>query len=200
MERNEMGFVFGYDDHSQQVRYMGNNGKECDYRYNQLGRTSEEHPVFVLGLRGRVSPPLSVYDGLRSIVDHANGKEPPIAGYAFGLDGYRLWLKAVEENKLDLSGHAYLVAVLTEGRLQGALYLKLLSEKNRNSNERRQLLAASECYMKASEAFRRLYPRFPFGYGGSHANRYQTIKESLREARAAEREGISQIEDLLSRR
>jgi RNA polymerase sigma factor (sigma-70 family) len=198
MEINEMGFAYGYDDHSQEIWYRGYNGEERLYRYDQMGRTADEHPVFVLGLRGRVSPPRSENDVLRSIVDHAKGKEPPLTGYAFGLDGYRIWIEAVEENRLDLSGHAYQVAILTEARLQAAHYLRLLSERGGRVNDRRRLLAAAECYKKASESFHRLYPRFPFGYGGSSANRLHTIQEHLREAWAAEQEGISLIESFIS--
>lgn len=194
VEINEMGFAYGYDNHAQQIRYLGNHGWERVYRYSQIGRTSQAQPLFVLGLRRRTSPPLSTDQSLRAIVDHARGKEPPLAGTAFGLAGYLHWLGAAEENKLDVRGHAYLVAILAEARTQAARYITLLSEKKRKESDKRRLLAAAECYRQVSECFRMIYPKFPFGYGGSPASQMKMITEQLRKAYAAEREGIDWIE------
>ncbi|WP_127582906.1 RNA polymerase sigma factor [Paenibacillus koleovorans] len=200
MEINEMGFACGYDDRSRQVHYVGNHGRERLFRYDQIGRTAEDQPVFVLGLRGRVTSPMASDDALRAIVRHAHGQEPPIAGYAYGLDGYRVWLEAVESNRLDLHGHAYLVAILAEARQQAAEYLALAGgEERRGEMERELLLEASGCYRIVSEAFRRIYPRFPFGYGGSTGGRLQTIREQLEIACEAERQGIAKVEACLRR-
>lgn len=194
IEINEMGFAYGYDNHTQQIQYLGNHGLSRVYRYNQIGRNSQAQPLFVLGLRRKTSPPLSTDQSLRAIVDHARGKEPPLAGTAFGLVGYLHWLRATEENKLDVRGHAYLVAILAEARIQAARYLTLISQKRRNESEKRSLLTAAECYRKVSECFRTIYPKFPFGYGGSSASQLKMITEQLRIAYAAEREGIDWIE------
>lgn len=196
MEVNEFGFIYGYDDVAQEVRYLGYNRAESTYHYDQLGRTGEEQPLFILGIRGRVAPPQSEDAVLRSIVDHAKGKEPPLTGFAFGLDGYRLWLKAVDNGSLDLHGHAYQVAILAEARNQAVNYLHGLSDKNSSTDRKRRLAEAATCYGRVSESFTRLYPSFPFGYGGSHANRLATIGEGLREAWAAETEAISLIESI----
>ncbi|MBW7461993.1 hypothetical protein K0U00_48880, partial [Paenibacillus sepulcri] len=123
MDRNEMGFAHGYDDRSQEIRYKGYSGETRVYRYDQLGRQTDERPVFVFGLRRRVSPPSSEDTVLRAIVDHARGKEPPLKGYVFGLDGYRVWLEGARRSTLDLSGHAYQVAILAEARQQAAAFL-----------------------------------------------------------------------------
>ncbi len=195
MQINEFGFVYGYDDEAQEIRYHGYNRAERTYRYDQLGRTGVG-AAFILGIRGRVAHPQSGDAALRSIVDHARGKEPPLQGYAFGLDGYRLWLEALEDGSLDLHGHAYQVAILAEARNQAAKYLQGLSDQNSSADRKRRLAAAAECYSRVSESFTRLYPSFPFGYGGSHANRFAMIREGLREAREAETEGILIIESI----
>jgi hypothetical protein len=51
MLTNEFGFVYGYDDEKQEIRYRGYNRAEITYRYDQLGRTGEEQPIFILGIR-----------------------------------------------------------------------------------------------------------------------------------------------------
>lgn len=193
---NEFGFVYGYDDEAQEFLYQGYNRKERKCRYDQLERTGEEQPVFVLGIRGRVAAPQTENAALRAIVEHAKGKEPPLDGFAFGLDGYRLWLEAVVGEGLDLQGHAYQVAILAEARQQAASYLQELADRSRGEACRKSLTAAADCYRKAAAAFTRLYPSFPFGYGGSSANRLAVIGEGLQEAREAEMEGISIIEKL----
>lgn len=199
MQINEFGFVYGYDDEAQQIRYLGYNRAERLYRYDQLGRTAEEQPLFVLGIRGRVASPQSEDATLRSIVDHAKGKEPPLEGFAFGLDGYRLWLEAVEDGSLDLHGHAYQVAILAEARQQAATYLRELSHKSKDVERARRFAAAADCYGKVGATFARLYPSFPFGYGGSHANRFVAIREGLKEAWAAEADGIGMLESVQER-
>lgn len=193
MQVNEFGFVYGYDDEAQEVRYCGYNRTERICRYDQLGRTGEKTPLFILGLRGRVAPPQSWDTALRSIVDHAKGKEPHLEGFAFGLDGYRLWLEAVDDGSLDLHGHAYQVAILAEARNQAANFLHELSDKHGGADRKRRLAAAAECYRRVSDSFTRLYPSFPFGYGGSHANRFALIREGLQAAWEAETEGIAII-------
>lgn len=196
---NEFGFVYGYDDDRQVIRYQGYNGVERTFRYDQLGRAGEDSSLFVLGIRGRVASPQSEDVVLRSIVDHARGKEPPLEGYAFGLDGYRLWLEAVEDGSLNLNGHAYQVAILADARHEAANYLQELSTKSNVVDRRQRLAAAAECYQKVSESFKRLYPSFPFGYGGSAGNRIALIREGLQAAREAESEGISTIESILDK-
>ncbi|MFS0726225.1 RNA polymerase sigma factor [Paenibacillus sp. 1P07SE] len=198
LEQNEMGFAHGYNDRSQEIHYKGYNGETRIYRYEQLGRQAGDRPVFVFGLRRRVSPPASENTVLRAIVEHARGKEPPLKGYAFGLDGYRLWLAGARGRTLDLSGHAYQVAILAEAREQAAAFLERLADRSPGADRSRQLLAAANCYKQVSKWFVQLYPRFPFGYGGSPANRWQDIQEGLQGARAAEEEGIARMEAILA--
>ncbi|BFT72183.1 RNA polymerase sigma factor [Paenibacillus sp. P36] len=190
MQSNEFGFIYGYDDSEQKILYLGHNGVERIVRYDQLGRKADQPPLFVLGIRGKVAPSQTVDATLRAIIDHARGKEPPLAGYAFGLDGYRLWLEAVEDGSLDLQGHAYQVAILAEARQHAAKYLLELSNNSNNVWRKQRLAEAAACYTQVSESFTRLYPSFPFGYGGSHAGRMSKIREELRFAWEAEKEGI----------
>jgi hypothetical protein len=144
-----------------------------------------------------VAPPQSGDAVIRSIIDHARGKEPPLDGFTFGLDGYRLWLEAVEGGSLDLHGHAYQVAILAEARQQAVSYLHELSVKISNADHKRQLDDAVECYNRVSNSFNRIYPRFPFGYGGSNAGQLHMIRDGLREAWEAETEGITILEKMI---
>jgi RNA polymerase sigma factor (sigma-70 family) len=197
MKINEFGFVYGYNDEDRTITYMSYDRKALTYRYEQLGRTGQEPALFIVAIKKRVASPVSEDEILASIVSHAKGKEPPISGFKYGIQGYRLWLEAVDNEQLDLHGHAYQVAILCEARHQGALYLENLSEKANTSERRRMLVEAAACYRRVSDAFNRMYPAFPFGYGGSHANRYSSIREGLLTALEAEVEGISILESLI---
>jgi RNA polymerase sigma factor (sigma-70 family) len=192
MQLNEFGFIYGYNDETRELLYCGYSRNPSVCRYERLGRTEEDLPLFVLSLHGKTSPPLNDAGVLRSIVQHAKSKEPPLAGFAFGLEGYRLWLEAIERGTLDLSGHAYQIAIMSEARQQASDYLHLLSKRYPSASK--QLQAAAECYREVADVFSRLYPRFPFGYGGSHGNRLSLIYDELSAAREAEAKGISLLE------
>lgn len=193
MQRNEFGFIHSYNDSEQKILYLGYNREERSIRYDQLGRKADQPPLFVLGIRGRAAPPQTEDAALRAIIDHARGKEPPLDGYAFGLDGYRLWLEAVEDGSLDLHGHAYQVAVLAEARQHAAHYLQKLSTNSNHVWRKQQLAEAALCYTRVSQSFTRLYPSFPFGYGGSSAGQLSKIRDELTLAWEAEKEGIGLI-------
>jgi RNA polymerase sigma factor (sigma-70 family) len=193
MQSNEFGFIHSYNDSEQKILYLGYNREERSIRYDQLGRKADQPPLFVLGIRGRAAPPQAEDAALRAIIEHARGKEPPLDGYAFGLDGYHLWLEAVEDGSLDLHGHAYQVAILAEARQHAAHYLQKLSVNSNNVWRKQQLAEAALCYTQVSQSFTRLYPSFPFGYGGSHAGQINKIKEELMLAWEAEKEGIRLI-------
>jgi len=193
MRINEFGFICGYNDETREVQYCGYNREATHCRYEQLGRNEDGRPLFVLCVYGKTSPPLNDAGVLRAIVQHARGKEPPLNDFAFGLDGYRLWLEAVEAGTLDLNGHAYQVAILSEARLRASDYLNLLADNYPHASG--QLRAAADCYREAAEAFSRLYPRFPFGYGGSHGNRLSLIEDGLSAAWKAETRGVALLED-----
>lgn len=200
LDRNEFGFAYGYDDSARTLAYQGMQSKSARaVSYDGLGRTGQEPPLFVLAIRKRVSAPISEDAVLASIIQHVQGKEPPVAGFAFGLQGYRLWLDAVQSGRLDAHGHAYQVAILAEARQHAALYLERLSEQQARSPERRTALAdAAACYRRVSEAFVRLYPSFPYGFGGSHADRFTVIRDGLTEAMEAETEAVRCLEKIFS--
>lgn len=194
MQLNEFGFIYGYNDETRELLYCGYNRAAAVYRYERLGRTDEDQPLFVLAVREKTSLPLNDNGVLHAIVQHARSKEPPLAGFAFGLDGYRLWLEAIARGTLDLSGHAYQVAIMSEARQKASEYLHLLA--NKYPSAAKQLQAAANCYSEVAGAFSRLYPRFPFGYGGSHGNRLNMIYDELAAARDAETEGIALLESI----
>jgi hypothetical protein len=196
MEINEFGFVYGYDDKSQTISYQGYNRVARTFRYDQLGRTGQEPSLFIAAVGKRVAPPASDSTVIGSIVDHARGKEPAIPGFAFGLQGYRLWLEAIMSERLDLQGHAYQVAILAEARQHAALYLERLAERSDTDERRLQLLEAAKCYSRVSDSFARLYPSFPFGYGSGRTDRLTDIQEGIRSAMEAETEGLALLENI----
>ncbi|MBB6671825.1 RNA polymerase sigma factor [Cohnella nanjingensis] len=196
LNRNQFGFVYGYNDEERTISYTSYQSHHT-FRYEQLGRTCEEPALFVATIRGRVTLPASEQETLTSIVNCCKGKEPQLSGFAFGLQGYAQWMEAVENGRLDLQGHAYKVAILAEARKQGALYLQRLSEKAERAESQLKLEEASLCFRSVSEAFEGIYPSFPFGYGGSNANRLSSIRSGLLTALEAEKEGICLLESLI---
>lgn len=194
---NEFGFAHGYNDDDRTVSYASYDHKSRTFSYDRLGRMDQEPALFVLALKQRVASPVTDNDAIASIIQYARGQEPPIDGFHFGSHGYRHWLTAVRNEQLDLQGHAYLVAILSEARHQAALYLSSLAERAKGAERRNTLNLAAECYRRVSENFSGLYPSFPFGYGGSAANRYAFIHERLSAALEAEEEATSHLAKII---
>ncbi|GIP40768.1 hypothetical protein J31TS4_40480 [Paenibacillus sp. J31TS4] len=191
---NEFGLLYAYNDDDRTIRYAGYNRRTSLFSYEQLGRAHSESALFLLAIGRRTGRPVSGDAILPSVMRHIRGQEPPVPGFAFGLPGYRLWMEAAQDERLDLQGHAYQVAILCEARQQGHLFLQGLSEKAKSTDRRIGLARASACFLRASEAFAGMYPSFPFGYGGSHANRLSHIREGLLAAWEAEKEALAHLE------
>lgn len=198
VDMNQFGFIYGYDDAERVIHYSSYPGRAKTVRFEQLGRSGEEPAIFAAALRRRVSRPSSELDVLRAVVRHARGAEPPVPGFVFGLQGYDKWLEAVERDDLDLQGHAYMAAILAEARQQASLYLQGLSAQAAEEGKRTLLSEAAGCYGRAGQAFERMYPSFPFGYGGGKTG-MERIREQLLEAKKAETKGIRLLETFLSR-
>lgn len=195
---NEFGLIFGYDDDTQTIWYKTVRKVPETYTYSQLGRNNEEPALFAAVLRKQTVAPASDYAILASIVDHALGKEPPIPGFSFGLEGYRLWIESIHNGHLDLLGHAYQVAILTESRHHAVCFLQTLSERSQSEGARARLLESARCYRNVLASLRLLYPAFPFGYGrGARAGSFDWIAKGLQAAYEAEKEGIGHLEAIL---
>jgi RNA polymerase sigma factor (sigma-70 family) len=195
---NQFGLVYGYDDETQSITYQGFRQKTEHYAYHQLGRNNEEPALFVAALKKEVSSPASDRSIISSIINHLKGNEPALSGFAFGLNGYQLWIDSAENSSLDLLGHAYQVAILAEARQHAVQYLQILTERSR-SNEIQTHLTQSVLSMKrVTESIRLLYPSFPFGYGGSHGGQLGGIVKGLKAARENELACIFYLEKALS--
>ena len=194
---NEFGFAHGYNDDDQTVAYASFDRQSRTFPYDRLGRMGQEPALFVMALKRRVASPATDHDSIASILQYARGQEPPIHGFHFGFQGYRHWLAAARNEQLDLHGHAYLVAILSEARHQAALYIRLLAERAKGADRRNRLHLAAESYDRVGKAFTSLYPSFPFGYGGSAANKYAFIHDRLSAAFEAEEEAISHLEKII---
>lgn len=193
---NEFGLIYGYDDASRVLHYQGFRRVPETIEYSRFGRNIEEPAIFVAAIGNKVSGPTSKISVISTVIEHVKGKEPAISGFVFGLAGYQFWLDSVLSENLDLLGHAYQVAILCECRRHAVLYLQDLAENARYSEEKIILSNASECYMRAEQSLRSLYPSFPFGYGGSHAGRITKIAQGLQSALEAEREGSFFLEQI----
>ncbi|MGM0882225.1 MAG: RNA polymerase sigma factor [Bacillota bacterium] len=197
---NEFGLLYGYDDRSQTLHYRGFRQRAEPFAYMRLGRGNEEPELFALAVGKRSAPQATDGMMIDTIIKHAKGEEAPVAGFAFGLDGYLLWRDAAERETLDPLGHAYQVAILCEAREHAVAYLQLLSERAKTVSRRKGLAAAAECYVTALKSLQRLYPSFPYGYGtgtghnGSGPN--GCIPQGIAAACQAEREAIMILQRL----
>jgi RNA polymerase sigma factor (sigma-70 family) len=179
---NQFGLIYGYDDEAQTIAYRGFRQHTQHYAYNELGRNNEEPALFVAALKKQVAPPVSDTAIISSIIGHLKGKEPPLPGFAFGLNGYQLWIESAENGSLDLLGHAYQVAILAEARHHAVQFLQTLTERSRPNEKRAHLAQSVQCMKRVTESIRLLYPAFPFGYGGSHGGQLGSIKKGLKSA------------------
>jgi RNA polymerase sigma factor (sigma-70 family) len=196
---NEFGFVYGYDDHARTILYKGFGQQAKTYSYDQLGRTQEGPGLFVAAIGRRVSAPAALPAVIASIINHARGKEPSIPGFAYGLDGYLLWIASVQKGDLDLMGHAYQVAILSESRYHAYQFLGQLSQKAQTKELSMKLEDAASKYRQVQEFIQRLYPSFPFGYGGSHAGSLAQIGKGLQAVYDAEIEGVASLERIINK-
>lgn len=197
LEINEFGLVYGYDDDTGIIHYRGFRHQNKPWTYLQLGRGHEEPELFALAIGSRIAPPSSDGEIIANIVKHAKGEEPPISGFAFGLNAYRLWLESSELGELDPLGHAYQVSILCEAREHAVAFLRLLSERTKSSTRRKGLDAATAYYERALQSLRELYPAFPYGYGiGVNQEMDARISHHIYEALEAESEAIQLLQQL----
>lgn len=189
---NEFSLVYGYDNDSRTIFCRTLREVELPFSFDRLGRSGEEPGLFVAALNQRVTSPASDRTVLEAILHHAVGKQPPVPGFAFGLDGYQLWLEGAHKQSVDPLGHAYQVAILAEARYHAVHYLERMTERAQGPNPRRALEVATLSYRRVYEAIRRLYPSFPFGFGGA-AGMDEWIADGLRAALEAESAGVEAL-------
>lgn len=198
--RNEFSFIYGYDDETRMLTHKSFRKEPLTCGYSDLGRSGDEPAIFVVVLHKKGVTPLTTDSIIDSIIDHARGKEPAIPGFSFGLEGYRLWIRSIENEYLDLKGHAYQVAILSESRQYAIQFLYQLSDTPEAAWMRDELLQAAGCYEKALAEIRLLYPSFPFGYSGSDGGLYERMKKGLQAALEAEEEGIGHLEAAITKK
>jgi len=197
LEINEFGLVYGYDDGARTFAYRGHRRPASAWAYERLGRGREEPELFALAIGDRIAPPATDGGTIAGLIRHVAGDEPPMPGFAFGLNGYRLWLDAAERGELDPLGHAYQVAVLCEAREHAVAYLRLLAARANAPARRAGLTEAAAHYETALRSIRRLYPSFPFGYGVGTGNAGgERIAIELGAAMAAETEALRAMKSL----
>jgi RNA polymerase sigma factor (sigma-70 family) len=194
---NQFGLIYGYDDEAQTIAYRGFRQNTQHYAYNQLGRNNEEPALFVAALKKQAAPPISDTAIISTIISHIKGNEPPLQGFAFGLNGYQMWVESVEKGSLDLLGHAYQVAILAEARQHAVQYLQLLTERSRSNEKRASLALSVQCMNRVVQSIRSLYPSFPFGYGGSYGGQLGRIIKGLKSAVENEADCIFYLEKAL---
>ncbi|MEN2767579.1 hypothetical protein [Ornithinibacillus xuwenensis] len=202
----EFGLIYGYDDDSQEF-YAKDPSNDGVITYADFSEAKGF--IFITTISEKL--PHSKYEMLRMaldmIVDHARGREWNHifnGNFVMGLDGFEAWIKVFEKGTVDPLGNAYNAAVIADARQFAVKFLEELTMKWNGTNvvERgvRKLAGeAREFYIVSAEAFEQLTRLFPFPNGGipnDHNSSNKAI-ELLRNAEAAEHEGIKVIEKLL---
>jgi hypothetical protein len=203
----EFGLIYGYDD-EKRVFYAKDVSKDGTLTYEEFVNP-KIHVLFVTTISE--SLPHSKYEMMRMaldmIVDHARGREwmHIFEGkFGQGLAGYDAWIGAMERRSADEYGNAYNVEVVADAREFAARFCREQAFKWNGANVvertvRERMGAAAVHYGAVAEAFAELREMFPFPSGGTPKDPIVADRaaELLRRAKAAEEQGVAQLEQLL---
>ena len=144
----------------------------------------------------------TVRDALKFAIEHT--KEP--AKYSFnnlykcGLNGYDLWIKALESGRVDAGGMAFNVQAWGECRQNAFAFLKE-AEHRIDSNGRALFDGAIGCFETVAQEFGRLQRLFEFRPGDferviADKQLLNEASQSLQKAREAEAGALAEFESI----
>ncbi len=84
----------------------------------------------------------------------------PSAEYAYGPEGYSLWIDALQSGRADAFGNSYCAAAYAEARREGQHFLETLARRHRRTEE--LLMEASLACATVADALERISALFPF--------------------------------------
>jgi RNA polymerase sigma factor (sigma-70 family) len=204
--RSEFGIIYGYNDKLQQFTYRNAVEQSLQVTYEKLGRTLENPELFVGSFesldRIELLKAPNLIDALKTIIDHAHGKEPIVPGYIIGIAAYDTWIEAFENDQAQPVGHAYQVSLLTEAREHAVRFLKSREDHPLiQGNSEIELLwrDAIVYFQTVQQLYVNMYPSYPYGMPGVNMDiRVRTI-ELLKKLKAAENMGIDALEKIYLR-
>ncbi|QGQ96496.1 sigma-70 family RNA polymerase sigma factor [Paenibacillus psychroresistens] len=201
--KSEFGVIYGYNDQLQQLTYRNAVEESLQISYEKLGRTLENPELFVGTFensdRIEFSKTPNLIQALKTIMDHARGIEPGVAGYFTGIAAYDIWIEAFENGQAQPVGHAYQVSLLTEAREHAVRFLKSWEDHPLIQGNSEIILLwhdAMDHFQIVHELYVTLYPSYPYGMPGVQMDiREQTI-DLLKKVKAVENNGIVALEKI----
>ncbi len=204
----EWGVIYGYDDDKRVFRCRDVR-MDGDLPYEKLGR-GEVTELYVLTVTGSqpVDKLTMLRGALRLAINHAHTQYAELleGSHRNGLAAYDAWIEAFENRTADPFGNSVNVGKVADAREFAARFLWELSEKEEGLASTDQgyevtaiALQAAEQYGAVAERLAELRGMFPFPQGGEPREDAQAERaiRLLREAKAAEEQGVELLERML---
>jgi len=205
----EWGIIYGYDDDRRVLRCRDIQ-MDGDLPYEKLGR-GEVTELYVLTVaESQPVDRLSMLEGaLRLAVSHARTPYAELVegSHRNGLAAFDAWIEAFGNRTVDPFGNSVNAGKVADAREFAARFLRELSEQGgaylgeaeRDARVRQIALEAAGQYGIVAERLAELRAMFPFPQGGEPNEDAQAARaiELLRDAKAAEEQGVGQLERLL---
>ncbi|GGG68339.1 hypothetical protein [Paenibacillus radicis (ex Gao et al. 2016)] len=203
----EFGVIYGYDDDSRMLRCRDIT-QDGELPYEKLGR-GQVHELYVMAVTAftPVAKTEMLRGALQLAVIHARtqGYKREDSQYRNGLEGYDAWIEALGRGEVDVYGNALHGLYVYDQRLFAAQFLKHIAEEQQSlpdANERLVTAAkqAAIHYDKVADALAEYCLLFPFPKGGdpNASDQAETGIRYLSEARAAEAQGVTYLEEMLA--
>jgi hypothetical protein len=195
--------VNGYND--QGYFYSGPKGPQMPYGegtkpWNELGKTDiGVLEMYAIRPTKKADDVKTVNDAFGYVLEHSKSPKKWIyPKYKAGLNGFDLWINALESGKADSFGMAYNSAVWAECRGFAVQFLKEARERL-DTKYAALFNEAITHYEQVAQNLKKLSETFPFPpMGGEvkNAARCKTGLEYLRDARKAEEAGLAVLENI----
>ncbi|MBP1999857.1 putative DNA-binding protein YlxM (UPF0122 family) [Paenibacillus shirakamiensis] len=203
LQKGALGVIYSYNDKERMYSYRDNEHEHLEVPYSELRRSLDSPELFLAAFRPVEHNFKLTIRVLRKhisqILDHLHGLELDAPGYTSGLSAYDVWIRAVGTEQLDIEGHAYNIAKLTEARQQAAFHFQQLSDHllfETNPGLRVHILAAAEQYHLIYEHYLAMYPTLSCLLPGEKLDMATKIKKQLQQIQKAEYQAMEHLEQI----
>jgi hypothetical protein len=207
LDMPEYFVICGHDEHGYHYRGVQTSADGGPREWDDLGHTGIGFLEVIIVQPGEAADHrLIVKNALEFAIDfNTNAAEWTFDGYAAGLAGYDVWIKALQKGKADGMGTAYNAAVWAECRQHAAAFLEEAKEKL--GKDISPLLAEAVAhYREVSDNLLLVAEVFPF-FGVTEDQRDNNVKNAgrckkaiacLTKARDAETAGLAVLEKIVA--
>lgn len=203
----EFGLIYGYD-HERQVISARDAHKDDTIAYNELNdRQYGSLLAYIVTDSFAVEPVSMLRQALENAVRFARGvAQQPDSPFRHGLEGYDAWIEAFTTRRINIPENAYNLAVVTDAREFAVKFFRSFpakwpGEKPLERDLRALADQAASHYADVASALSQMRLRFPFPHGGepNAPGEAEVAVPLLRQAKAAEEQGVQVLEQMLER-